>query len=84
MFQYCEYNVFFAADLPETSPAEYMNETLKADDEGYYNTAEFNTAIQVEDLQRVVSEKSAGENNTFQSEYKVLISLYLNTLPHSH
>lgn len=70
--------------MPETSPAEYMNEMLVADDEGYYNTAEFNTAIHVEDIQRVVSEKSAGENNTFQSEYKVLISLYLNTLPHSH
>lgn len=61
-----------------------MNETLMADDGGYYNTAEFNTAICIEDLQRVVSEKSAGENSTFQSEFKVLISLYLNTLPHSH
>lgn len=73
--------------MPETSPAEYMNETLMADDGGYYNTAEFNTAICIEDLQRVVSEKSAGENTTFQSEYgefKVLISLYLNTLPHLH
>lgn len=70
--------------MPETSPAEYMNETLMADDGGYYNTAEFKTAIRMEDLQRVVSEKSAGENNTFQSEYKVLISLYLNTLPHLH
>lgn len=70
--------------MPETSPAEYMNETLMADDGGYYNAAEFNTAICIEDLQRVVSEKSAGENSTFQSEFKVLISLYLNTLPHSH
>lgn len=60
--------------MPETSPTEYMNETLMADDGGYYNTAEFNTAIRIIDLQRVVSEKSAGENNTFQSEYKVLIS----------
>lgn len=80
--KFCKKNLYLAVDLPETLPAEYMNETLMADDEGYYNTAEFNTDIHVEDLQRVVSEKSAGENNTFQSEYRVLLSLYLTTKPH--
>lgn len=48
-----------------------MNGTLMGDDGGYYNTTEFNTAIRIEDLQHVVSDKSAGENNAFQSEYKV-------------
>lgn len=58
-------------NLHDTSPGEYMNEALVEDNGGYYNTAEVNTAIRFEDLQRVMSEKSAGENNTFQSEYKV-------------
>nr|XP_034335012.1 receptor-type tyrosine-protein phosphatase zeta-like [Crassostrea gigas] len=49
-----------------------MNHTLPEDDGGYYNTAEVNTVICVEDLQRVISEKSAGENNMFQSEYRRL------------
>lgn len=80
--KFCKKSLYLAVDLPETLPAEYMNETLMADDEGYYNTAEFNTDIHVEDLQRVVSEKSARENNTFQSEYRVLLSLYLTTKPH--
>lgn len=48
-----------------------MNEALAEDDGGYYNTAEVNTAIHLEDLQRVISDKSGGGNNTFQSEYKV-------------
>lgn len=60
-------------NLNDTSPGEYMNEALVEDDGCYYNTAEVNTAIRLEDLQRVMSEKSAGENNTFQSEYKVSI-----------
>lgn len=60
-------------NLHDISPGEYMNEALVEDDGGYYNTAEVNTAICLEDLQRVMSEKSAGENNTFQSEYKVSI-----------
>nr|XP_034319182.1 receptor-type tyrosine-protein phosphatase alpha-like [Crassostrea gigas]XP_034319183.1 receptor-type tyrosine-protein phosphatase alpha-like [Crassostrea gigas] len=59
-------------NLHDTSPGEYMNEALVEDDGGYYNTADVNTAIRLEDLQRVMSEKSAGENNTFQSEYKRL------------
>ncbi|XP_065941646.1 receptor-type tyrosine-protein phosphatase epsilon [Magallana gigas] len=59
-------------NLHDISPGEYMNEALVEDDGGYYNTAEVNTAICLEDLQRVMSEKSAGENNTFQSEYKRL------------
>lgn len=80
--KFCKKSLYLAVDLPETLPAEYMNETLMADDEGYYNTAEFNTDIHVEDLQRVVSEKSARENNQFQSEYRVLLSLYLTTKPH--
>lgn len=62
----------FADDLPSTSTGEYMNHTLPEDDGGYYNTAEVNTVIRVEDLQCVISEKSAGENNMFQSEYRVL------------
>lgn len=53
-----------------------MNHALTEDDGGYYNTAEVNTFIRVEDLQAVISEKSAGENNTFQSEYRVLRLLY--------
>lgn len=48
-----------------------MNEALVEDDGGYYNTSEVNTAIRLEDLHRVMSEKSGGGNNTFQSEYKV-------------
>lgn len=48
-----------------------MNEALTRDDGGYYNTTEFNTVIRVEDLHRVVSDKNAGENGIFQSEYKV-------------
>lgn len=57
--------------MHDTSPGEYINEALVEDNGGYYNIAEVNTAIRFEDLQRVMSEKSAGENNTFQSEYKV-------------
>lgn len=57
--------------MHDTSPGEYMNEALVEDNGGYYNTAEVNTAIRFEDLQRVMSDKSAGENSTFQSEYKV-------------
>lgn len=62
----------FKDDLPNTSTGEYMNHTLPEDDGGYYNTAEVNTVIRVEDLQRVISEKSAGEKNMFQSEYRRL------------
>lgn len=80
MIQYCEQNVFFVVDLLEMLFVEYMNEMLKVDDEGYYNIVEFNMVIQVEDLQCVVFEKSVGENNIFQFEYKVLILLYLNIL----
>lgn len=57
--------------MHDTSPGEYMNEALVEDNGGYYNTAEVNTAIRFKDLPHVMSEKSAGENNTFQSEYKV-------------
>lgn len=73
----------FVDNLHDICPGEYMNEALTGDDEGYYNTAEFNTSIRFEDLQRVISDKSAGENNTFQSEYKVLHSSALQyiTLP---
>lgn len=53
-----------------------MNHVLTEDDGGYYNTAEVNTFIRVEDLQPVISEKSAGENNMFQSEYRVLRLIY--------
>lgn len=42
------------------------------DDGTYYNTSELNIAIRVDDLQRVISEKSIGEDKAFQSEYKVL------------
>lgn len=66
----------FTDDLPNTSTGEYMNHTLPEDDGGYYNTAEVNTVIRVEDLQRVISEKSAGEYNMFQSEYRVLSLIY--------
>lgn len=60
-----------------------MNEALVEDNGGYYNTAEVNTAIRFEDLQRVISDKCAGENNTFQSEYKVFYAITLQyiTLP---
>lgn len=57
--------------MHDTSPGEYTNEALVEDNGGYYNTAEVNTAIRFEDLQRVMSDKSAGENSTFQSENKV-------------
>lgn len=66
----------FADDLPNTSTGEYMNHTLPEDDGGYYNTAEVNTVIRFEDLQRVISEKSAGEKNMFQLEYRVLSLIY--------
>lgn len=65
-----------ADDLPNKSTGEYMNHALTEDDGGYYNTAEVNTFIRVEDLQPVISEKSAGENNMFQSEYRVLRLIY--------
>lgn len=55
----------------DISPGGYMNEALAEDDGGYYNTSEVNTAIRLEDLHRLISDKSGGENNTFQSEYKV-------------
>lgn len=55
-----------------------MNHTLTEDDGGYYNTAEVNTVIRVDDLQRVISEKSAGEKNMFQSEYRVLSLIFNN------
>lgn len=42
---------------------------------GYYNTKELATFIRVEDLQRVIQEKSNGESNVFLSEYKVLLRL---------
>lgn len=69
---------FFADDLPTTSTGEYMNHTLTEDDGGYYNTAEVNTVIRVDDLQRLISEKSAGEKNMFQSEYRVLSLIFNN------
>lgn len=53
-----------------------MNHTWTDDDGGYYNTAEVNTVIRVDDLQRVISEKSAGEKNMFQSEYRVLSLIF--------
>lgn len=65
-----------ADDLQNTSTREYMNHTLTEDDGGYYNTAEVNTVIRVEDLQRVISEKNTGENNMFQSEYRVLSLIF--------
>lgn len=62
---------------------EYINEALAEDDGGYYYTTEFHTAIRFEDLQHVISDKCAGENNTFQSEYKVFYAITLQyiTLP---
>lgn len=48
---------------------------MTADDGGYYNITELNTFIHIEDLQRVIHEKNTGEENVFQSEYKVYISL---------
>lgn len=65
-----------ADDVPNTCTGEYMNHALTEDDGGYYNTAEVNTFIRVEDLQPVISEKSAGENNMFQSEYRVMHLIY--------
>lgn len=42
------------------------------DNRTYYNTTELNIAIRVDDLQRVISEKSIGENKAFLSEFKVI------------
>lgn len=50
---------------------------MTADDGGYYNTTELNTFIHIENLQRVIQEKSTGENNVFQSEYKVYTGISL-------
>lgn len=55
----------------DVSSGEYINVTMTVDDEGYYNTTELNTFIEVDDLQKVIQEKGNGENNVFQSEYKV-------------
>eukprot|EP00105_Crassostrea_gigas_P032687 XP_011455797.2 PREDICTED: receptor-type tyrosine-protein phosphatase alpha-like [Crassostrea gigas] len=51
---------------------EFTNETTTDDNGGYYNTKELATFIRVEDLQRVLQEKSNGESNVFLSEYKRL------------
>lgn len=42
------------------------------DNRTYYNTTELNIAIRVDYLQRVISEKSIGENKAFFSEFKVI------------
>lgn len=68
----------FIENAHAVSSDEYMNVTMTADDGGYYNTTELNTFIQIADLQRVIQEKGTGENNVFQSEYKVYISLLLS------
>lgn len=56
----------------EASPCEFVNEAVIGDDGTYYNTSELNITIRVDDLQRVISEKSIGEDKAFQSEYKRL------------
>lgn len=64
-------NVCIEDNLHDTSSGEYINKELTENDGGYYNTTDVNTAIRLKDLHGVISDKSTGENNTFQSEYKV-------------
>jgi hypothetical protein len=41
------------------------------EENGYYNTLQVNTNINIDDLHTVIAEKSAGETSTFLMEYKV-------------
>ncbi|XP_062569338.1 platelet endothelial aggregation receptor 1-like, partial [Saccostrea cucullata] len=52
--------------------------TDQTDDNGYYNTFEFITNIEIGDLRNVIKEKSTGENNQFVQEYKRLPPANLN------
>ncbi|XP_061180609.1 receptor-type tyrosine-protein phosphatase epsilon-like [Saccostrea echinata] len=52
--------------------------TNQSDDDGYYNTVQFNTNISIGDLQNVINEKSLGGNNQFHQEYKKLPTANLN------
>lgn len=55
-----------------------MNESLTGDDGGYYDTTEFNTVIHVEDLQRDVSDKNAGEITHLNQSTRYFIPLHSN------
>lgn len=63
----------FIEDSQSDLCGECINETTTEEDGGYYNTTQLKTIIRVVDLQQVIQEKSKGENNVFQFEYKVLI-----------
>lgn len=67
--------LWFVENSQRGLSGEFTNETTTDDNGGYYNTKELATFIRVEDLQRVLQEKSNGESNVFLSEYKVLLRL---------
>ncbi|XP_062605502.1 receptor-type tyrosine-protein phosphatase T-like [Saccostrea cucullata] len=46
--------------------------TDQTDENGYYNTVQFITNINIEDLGSVINEKNRGENSQFRQEYKRL------------
>lgn len=67
--------IWFVENSQRSLSGEFTNETTTDDNGGYYNTKEQTTFVRVEDLQRVIQEKSNGESNVFLSEYKVLLRL---------
>lgn len=67
--------LWFVENSQRGLSGEFTNETTTDDNGGYYNTKEQTTFVRVEDLQRVIQEKSNGESNVFLSEYKVLLRL---------
>ncbi|XP_061170432.1 receptor-type tyrosine-protein phosphatase epsilon-like [Saccostrea echinata] len=52
--------------------------TNQSDEDGYYNTGQFITNINIGDLRNVINEKSTGENSQFLQEYKRLPPANLN------
>lgn len=64
--------------MTDISTGGYMNESLTGDDGGYYDTTEFNTVIRVEDLQRDVSDKNAGEITHLNQSTRYFIPLHSN------
>lgn len=67
--------LWFVENSQRGLSGEFTNETTTDDNGGYYNTTELATFIRVENLQRVIREKSNDESNVFLSEYKVLFRL---------
>lgn len=67
--------LWFVENSQRGLSGEFTNETTTDDNGGYYNTTELAKFIRVENLQRVIREKSNDESNVFLSEYKVLFRL---------